>query len=86
MMSTGVTAAVTVPVPDEFAIPASEMDGFIDQALEEMELKGIKGAASTPFLLSKVSELTGEKSMRSNIALLKNNARVAGDIAVAYYR
>ena len=82
----GSAILVTVPVPDEFAIPPSEMNGFIDQALEEMELKGIKGAASTPFLLSKVSELTGEKSMRSNIALLKNNARVAGEIAVEYYR
>ncbi len=82
----GSAILVTVPVPDEFAIPASEMDGFIDQALEEMEHLGIKGAASTPFLLSKVSELTGEKSMRSNIALLKNNARVAGEIAVEYYR
>jgi len=82
----GSAVLVTVPVPDEFAIPASEMDGFIDQALEEMEHQGIKGAASTPFLLAKVSELTGEKSMRSNVALLKNNARVAGEIAVEFYR
>lgn len=82
----GSAVLVTVPVPDEFAIPASEMNGFIDQALEEMEQRGIKGAASTPFLLAKVSELTGEKSMRSNVALLKNNARVAGEIAVEFYR
>jgi pseudouridine-5'-phosphate glycosidase len=77
---------VTVPVPEESAIPATEMEGFINQALEEMEHQGVKGAASTPFLLSKVSELSGEKSMSSNIALLKNNARVAGEIAVQYYR
>lgn len=77
---------VTVPVPDEFAIPSGEMDQYINQALEEMEKRGITGAASTPFLLAKVSELTGEKSLRSNVALLKNNARVAGEIAVEYYR
>jgi pseudouridine-5'-phosphate glycosidase len=77
---------VTVPVPDEFAIPTDEMDQSINQALEDMEKKGISGAASTPFLLAKVSELTGERSLRSNVALLKNNARVAGEIAVDYYR
>jgi len=77
---------VTVPVPDEFAIPSGEMDQYINQALEEMEKRSITGAASTPFLLAKVSELTGEKSLRSNVALLKNNARVAGEIAVEYYR
>ena len=84
----GLTSAVlvTVPVPDEFAIPSDEMDQYIDQALKEMEKSHISGAASTPFLLAKVSELTGEKSLRSNVALLKNNARVAGEIAVEFYR
>jgi pseudouridine-5'-phosphate glycosidase len=77
---------VTVPVPDEYAIPSEEMDKFIDQALSEMGKNHISGAASTPFLLAKVSELTGEKSLRSNVALLKNNARIAGEIAVEFYR
>lgn len=84
----GLTSAllVTVPVPDLYAIPSDEMDQFIDQALSELEKNHITGAASTPFLLAKVSELTGEKSLRSNVALLKNNARVAGEIAVEFYR
>ena len=77
---------VTVPVPDEYAIPASEMEKYIDQALKEMESRNISGAASTPFLLAKVSELTGEKSLRSNVALLNNNAKTAGEIAVEFYR
>jgi len=77
---------VTVPVPDEFAIPSAEMDLHIGRALEEMEKRGVTGAASTPFLLAKVSELTGEKSLRSNVALLKNNAQIAGEIAVEFYR
>lgn len=86
--SLGLTSAVlvTVPVPDEYAIPSGEIDLFIEQALAEMEKNNISGAESTPFLLARVSELTGEKSMRSNIALLKNNARVAGEIAVEFYR
>jgi pseudouridine-5'-phosphate glycosidase len=84
----GLTSAVlvTVPVPDEYAIPSDEIDLYIEQALIEMETNHISGAASTPFLLAKVSELTGEKSLRSNVALLKNNARVAGEIAVEFYR
>jgi pseudouridine-5'-phosphate glycosidase len=84
----GLTSAVlvTVPVPDEYAIPSDEIGQFIEQALIEMETNHISGAASTPFLLAKVSELTGEKSLRSNVALLKNNARVAGEIAVEFYR
>lgn len=77
---------VTVPVPEEFAIPGSEMDGFIEKALAEMENRKISGSSVTPFLLARVSELTGDKSMKSNIALLRNNAKVAGEIAVEFYR
>jgi pseudouridine-5'-phosphate glycosidase len=84
----GLTSAVlvTVPVPDETAIPSKELESYIQQTLREMEEKGISGANATPFMLSRMSELTGEKSLKSNIALLQNNAKVAGEIAVEFYR
>jgi len=80
------TVLVTVPVPDKSEIPFSEIEGFILLALEEMKKKNICGAALTPFLLNRVSELTGGRSLKSNVDLLINNARVAGEIAVEYYR
>lgn len=77
---------VTVPIPKEFDIPFAEMEQIIERALEEMETQKISGAAATPFLLARVSQLTGEKSLASNIALLKNNACVAAQIAIEFYR
>jgi pseudouridylate synthase len=74
---------VTVPIPAEFEPPADQMEAAITQALDEAEAQGIKGKAMTPFLLARVSELTGEASLRANLALLENNARVAAEIAVA---
>jgi len=77
---------VTVPIPKEFDIPFAEMEQIIERALEEMETQKISGAAATPFLLARVSQLTGEKSLASNIALLKNNTCVAAQIAIEFYR
>lgn len=74
---------VTVPVPAEFELPADQMEAAIGQALGEAETQGVKGKALTPFLLARISELTGEASLRANLALLENNARVAAEIAVA---
>ena len=75
---------VTVPIPAEFEPPAEQMEAAIAQALAEAEAQGIKGKAMTPFLLARVSALTGEASLRANLALLENNARVAAEIAVAF--
>jgi pseudouridylate synthase len=74
---------VTNPVPVLNAIPKAEMDPFIEKALEEAKQKGIHGQAVTPFLLTRVSELTEGRSLRSNLALLLNNARLAAQIARA---
>lgn len=74
---------VTVPVPAAYELPADRMEGAIAQALGEAETRGIKGKALTPFLLARISELTGEASLRANLALLENNARAAAEIAVA---
>lgn len=74
---------VTVPVPVEEEIPAAEIEPVILQAVAEAGQKGLRSAEVTPFLLTRIAELSGERSLRANLALLKNNARVAAEIAVA---
>ncbi|MBM4461098.1 MAG: pseudouridine-5'-phosphate glycosidase [Chloroflexi bacterium] len=74
---------VTVPVPPAFELPAGQMETAIGQALAEAETQGVRGKALTPFLLARISELTGEASLRANLALLENNAAVAAQIAAA---
>ena len=75
---------VTNPIPEEFAMPKAVIDAAIDQAISECNAKGIKGKATTPFLLARVAELTGGDSLASNIRLVFNNAKVAAQTAVAY--
>ena len=77
---------VTNPVPETESISKSEMEPYIEQANREAREQGIHGKALTPFLLPRISELTGGKSMRANLALLLNNARLAAQIAKVYYR
>ena len=76
---------VVVPPPAEAALPRESVDAAIAQALQEAEAQGIRGQASTPFLLERVSELTGRASLQANLALLKNNAVVAAQIARALF-
>jgi len=78
-------AIIANPIPDEFAMPQEEIDQAIAAALQEANTKGIKGKDVTPFLLSKIKELTAGRSLASNIALIKNNAKVAAQIAVEYF-
>ena len=81
--SLGLRSAVLVtnPVPETDSIPKSEMEPVIAKASAEAMEQGIHGQALTPFLLSRISELTKEKSLKTNLALLLNNARLAGEIA-----
>jgi pseudouridine-5'-phosphate glycosidase len=74
---------VTVPVPQDAELPRDQMEAAIAQALEEAETRGVSGKALTPFLLARVSALTGGSSLRANLALLENNARVGAQIAMA---
>ena len=74
---------VTAPVPAGDEIPATEIEPAILQAVAEAEQQGLRSAEVTPFLLSRIAELSGERSLASNLALLKNNAAVAAEIAVA---
>lgn len=77
---------VTVPVPEEDALPADEAERAIAEATRLADEAGIHGKAVTPFVLAKVLELTGGRSQRANIAALVNNARVAAQIARAISR
>lgn len=74
---------VCAPIPLEAELPAPLVEPAIQQALREAEQREIRGKAISPFLLARVSELTGEASLRANMALLENNAQVAAQIAVA---
>ena len=74
---------VVVPVPAKFEVPAEELNIVLTTALEDAEWKGIAGPALTPFLLTQMAERSGGATLRANIALLENNARVAAEIARA---
>jgi pseudouridine-5'-phosphate glycosidase len=74
---------VTVPVPAAEEIPAAEIEPAILQAVAEAEANRLRSAEVTPFLLTRIAQLSGERSLRANLALLRNNARVATEIAVA---
>ena len=74
---------VTVPVPEAYAADPEAMEQAITQATQEADEEGIHGKESTPWLLTRVVELTEGESMRANMALLQNNGRIAGQIAGA---
>ncbi len=72
------------PVPEEYSMDEKLIKETIGSAIEEAEKEGIKGKEATPFLLSKIKELTEGKSLEANIELVYNNAALAADIAKAY--
>ena len=74
---------VTVPVPEEFEVPHAQLQTVLDQALESAERNGISGRDLTPFLLGQMAERSHGSTLRANVALLENNARVAAEVAVA---
>ena len=74
---------VTNPIPADAQIPAAELSPIIETALAEADAKGISAKAVTPFLLGRIFELTQGRSLTANIALVRNNARLAAQIAIA---
>ncbi len=72
---------VTVPVPEEFEVPGEQLRMVLDEALEKAEREGVAGRELTPFLLSHMARVSEGATLRANIALLENNARVAAEIA-----
>ena len=73
------------PIPKADEIPSNVINGYIATAQSEMEAQGIQGKSVTPFLLQRIFELSNGESLKANIALVKNNARLAADIAVSFH-
>lgn len=76
-------ALIANPVPAEHEIPAREMAGHIARAVSEADARGISGKAVTPWLLARLLDLTEGRSLATNVALVRNNAHLAAQIAVA---
>jgi pseudouridine-5'-phosphate glycosidase len=75
---------VTVPVPADFAVPADELKQTLAAALQQAEEQSVSGRELTPFLLSRMAKGSAGVTLKANIALLENNARVAAEIANAF--
>lgn len=73
-----------VPPPEPTSLPREEVEAQIEAALKVAQTKAVKGKAVTPFLLSELARATGGKTLQANLALLENNARFAGELAVEY--
>lgn len=82
-MSLGGGVLITNPVPATAEIPAGELAGVIDQALNAAGTRAVSGKDVTPFLLAQVLESTGGRSLQTNIALIENNALLAAQLAVS---
>jgi pseudouridine-5'-phosphate glycosidase len=82
----GMTSAILVcqPLSPEEEIPQERINGAIQQARQEAHTQGIHGQPLTPFLLARLAELTGGESLKANLRLLQNNARLAALIAQAW--
>ena len=81
----GLSAGVLIanPVPDANEVPAETMGVFIEMAVAEAARQGVTGKRVTPFILTRMLELTDGSSLVTNVALIRSNARLAGRIAVA---
>jgi len=70
------------PPPADLAIPSDDVASWIEAASSEAAQRGIRGGAVTPFVLGRVAELSGGRTLRTNIGLIVNNARLAARVAV----
>ena len=75
---------ITNPVPEAAALDAAEIEAVIQNALAQMAEAGITGKDTTPFLLQKIADETGGRSLAANVALIIDNASLAGRLAAAY--
>jgi pseudouridine-5'-phosphate glycosidase len=71
------------PPPADVAMPADALEGWIATAVAAAEELGIRGGSVTPFVLARVADASGGRTLRANVALVVNNARAAAQIAVA---
>jgi pseudouridine-5'-phosphate glycosidase len=79
-----VGVSIANPIPADAEIPAAEISGVIEEALDELGRRGITGQEVTPFLLTRIVERTGGRSLAANVALVRRNAAVAAQIAAEY--
>jgi pseudouridine-5'-phosphate glycosidase len=79
----GVASALLVcnPCPPEAGLPAEEVAAAVERATASAEAEGVSGKRTTPFLLARLAEETGGRSLQANVALLEANARLATEIA-----
>ena len=77
---------ITNPIPNEYSMDPAYINKEIDKALVETEKAGVKGKDETPYLLAKIVELTGGKSLEANIHLILNNAKLGAQIASEYVK
>lgn len=77
-------AVIANPIPEEYAMAEKDITAVIETALKEAKAQHITGKDVTPFMLAKVKELTGGKSLDANIALVKHNAHIGAEIAVKF--
>lgn len=75
---------ISNPIPKAYALERKEIESVIDDAITEMNKNGVSGKGTTPFLLERIAEKTGGKSLNANIQLVLNNADLAAKIAVAF--
>jgi pseudouridine-5'-phosphate glycosidase len=75
---------VANPIPAEAEIPAAEIAPAIESAVADARRQNITGKNVTPFLLAKLAEVTGGRSLAANMALVRHNAKVAAAIAIAF--
>jgi pseudouridine-5'-phosphate glycosidase len=74
---------IAVPIATDDALDRREAEAEVTRALQRAERQGVRGAALTPFLLGQLSDATGGRSLAANLSLLRANARVAAQIALA---
>ena len=86
LLSIPTLVCAAVPIPEEFAAEGQEMEDAIRRSLREAEEEQLSGAKTTPFLLQRIQQLTGGRSLAANIHLIKNNARIGAQIACALAR
>lgn len=85
-LGSGTGILIANPIPEADGLSPDFIDGTIADAVAEAESRGIQRKDVTPFLLARINELSGGKSLTANIALVKNNAALAARIAVAHAR
>lgn len=74
---------VCVPCPEDAALPREVIEPAISAALHAADAEGVTGSAVTPFVLTRLADVVGDAVLEANVALVENNAAVAGAIAVA---